>query len=121
MTLKSWAITGFMALSFIAGALGQYLYPGKDYPPTDLWLLPAFTLLIFLWYRADTEQKAIKRSPWLNISIIALAVLALPIYFFRTRGFKGGLIATIGMLAYLFLSGALTGLGQYAIDYGLQS
>ena len=121
MALKSWVVLGFLALSFIAGFAGQYFYPGMDFAPTDIWLLPVFALLLFLWYRIDSEERSYRRSPWLNVCVIAIAILALPYYFFRTRGLKGGSIATVTMLLVFVLSGVLTVAGQYAAYYGLQS
>ena len=118
---KSLVVLSFLILSFIAGIAGQYFYPGMDFSPADIWLLPVFALLIFIWYRFDSEQHSYRRSPWLNVCIIAIAILALPYYFFRSRGLKGGSIATAVMLLVFVLSGALTAAGQYTAYYGLQS
>ena len=121
MSSKLWVIAILMALSLIAGAASQHLFPGVDRPPTDWWLLPLFAFLIFLWYRLDSIQRSYRRSPWLNICVIGIAILALPYYFFRSRGFKGGAIASIAMLGLLLLSSALTVLGAFIVYYGLQS
>ena len=118
---KTSVVLGFLALSFVAGVVGQYFYPGMDFAPTDIWLLPAFALLLFLWYRIDSEHRSYRRSPWLNVCVIAIAIIALPYYFFRSRGFKGGAIASMIMLLMFVLSGALTVAGQYVAYYGLQS
>ncbi|WP_460834774.1 hypothetical protein [Lysobacter humi (ex Lee et al. 2017)] len=89
--------------------------------PVDLWLLPAFALMIFWWYRTDTSERNYKRTPWLNVSVIAVAALALPYYFFRSRGFKRGAVATLALILAMIASGLLTLGGQYAAYYGLQS
>ena len=118
---KSLLLLALAAASFASGAIGQYLYPGYEASPVDLWFLPVFALLIFWWYRMDTIQTGYRRSPWLNIAVIGIAFLALPYYFFRSRGFKRGALATVGMVGALLLSGLLTLGGQHAMYLGLQS
>ncbi|MGY0653075.1 hypothetical protein ACW7GZ_14690 [Luteimonas sp. A537] len=114
------AVVLFGVLSFATGAVGQLMYPGLDLSPVDLWTMPVFLLLVFWWYRLDTTQLGYRRTPWLNVGVIAVAVLALPYYFFRSRGLKRGLLATIIMLAVFIGSGLLTFVGQTAAR-GLQS
>jgi len=121
VALKSWVVLAFLGLSFIAGVAGQYFYPGMEFSPVDMWFLPGFAFLLFIWYRIDSEQRSYKRSPWLNVCIIAVAIIALPYYFFRSRGLKGGALATSAMLLVFVLGGALTTAGQYSAYYGLQS
>ena len=121
MTTKMWIVLGFLALSFVAGVLGQYYYPGMEVSPADIWLMPAFAFLLFLWYRIDSGQRAYRRSRWLNVMIIAVAVIALPYYFVRPRGVKRGMLATAAMLPVAVLGAALTVAGQYSAYYGLQS
>lgn len=121
MTSKTWVLVAFLVLSFVVGVVGQYYYPGMDLSPADMWFLPVFAFLVFLWYRIDSEQRSFKRSPWLNIGVIAIAIIALPYYFFRSRGFKGGALATFLMLLVFIFSGALTVAGQFSAYYGLQS
>ena len=121
MTLKTWTVLGFVGLSFVSGVAGQYFYPGAEFSPVDMWFLPIFAFLLFVWYRLDSEQRAFKRSVGLNVCIIGIAIVALPYYFFRSRGFKRGALATAMMLLFLILSGLLTWAGQYAAYYGLQS
>lgn len=117
---KTIAFALFCALSLISGGAGQHFYPGADISPVDLWLMPVFLLLIFWWYRLDTDQHKYKRTPWLNVGVIAVGILVLPYYFFRSRGFKGGLLATVAMIGVFIISGLLTLAGQFAV-YGLQS
>lgn len=121
MTSKTWIVLGFLALSFIVGIVGQYYYPSMEFSPADMWCLPIFALLLFFWYRIDSEQRSYKRSPWLNVCIIGAAIIALPYYFIRSRGLKGGVLATGAMLLLFLLSGALTAAGQYSAYYGLQN
>ena len=121
MQPKQLAVLGLAALSFASGAAGQYLYPGQNVSPVDLWVLPGFAFLIFWWYRLDSSQAGYKRTPWLNVGVIAIAALALPYYFFRSRGFKRGSLATLVLFGAIAASGLLTLGGQYATYLGLQS
>jgi hypothetical protein len=118
---KAYAIAGLALVSFASGVAGQYFYPGQEMSPVDLWVLPAFAFFIFWWYRTDSSQLGYKRTPWLNVGVIAAAALALPYYFFRTRGFKRGSLATLGLFGAVVASGLLTLGGQYAAYLGLQS
>ncbi|GAB3349287.1 hypothetical protein [Lysobacter tyrosinilyticus] len=120
MNHKNLVLAILAIASFASGAIDQYFYPGRPFPPTAV----AFTLigvaLIFFWYRLDSTQLGYRRSPWLNVSVIALAIVALPYYFFRSRGFKKGAIATGVMLLAYAASSALTLAGSYSAYYGLQ-
>jgi len=118
---KAWVVLCILALSFIAGAAGQYFYPFMNFPPTDIWMILFFAILLFLWYRIDSEQRSYKRSPWLSSCILGIPILGLPYYLFRSRGFKGGLVACVVMLLVSALSVVLMVAGQYAVYYGQQS
>ncbi len=50
--------------------------------------------LIFWWYHADKGERNYEAGPLMNAGVVAASVLALPIYFVRTRGWKRGMIAT---------------------------
>jgi hypothetical protein len=109
------------ALSFVYGAVSQYLFPGRVQPPSDLAFVPLFALLIFIWYRLDTDQRAYRRTPLLNVGVVALAVFALPYYFFRSRGARGGFLA-LGLFTLCLVAAVLiTVAGQYFAYYVLQS
>ena len=57
----------------------------------------------------------------MNTSVIVLAVVAMPYYFFRTRGFKGGLVSTGLALLPMVGTGVLTDLGKLTAWYSLQA
>ncbi len=44
-----------------------------------------FSLLTFTWFWLDSEARGYKRSPFLNISIVAFGALAIPYYLVRSR------------------------------------
>lgn len=78
-------------------------------------------LLIFAWYRLDSDQRGFRRSPGLNIGIIAVAIVGLPYYLFRSRGAKRGFMATCAVLAIYAVSVALYVGGIYIAYFGLQA
>ena len=79
------------------------------------------TLLVFLWYRVDSSMRNYPRSLWLNVCIIAVTVIALPYYFFRSRGARGGLVALGLFILLLAASYALDVAGSYFTYYVLQT
>jgi formate hydrogenlyase subunit 4 len=89
-------------------------------PPSGVAATLISALLIFGWYRIDSSQRGYRRSPWLNVGVVLLALVALPVYFFRSRGAKGGLTATAIFLAGIIGYSVLGLAGQY-IASGLQS
>ena len=121
MRPKTLIIVLLLVASFLSGAIDQYFYPGQMWPPTALAFTVVGAFMIFLWYRIDSTEIGYKRSPWLNVAVIALAIVALPYYFFRSRGAKRGSIATGLMIAAFIASGVLSMGGMYAAYYGLQA
>jgi MFS family permease len=106
--------------SFLAGAIGQYHWPGRMQPPSDLWFLAVFALLGLAWYRLDSDQRSYRRTPLLSVAVIAVAAIALPYYFFRSRGAKRGLMALGAFVLVVLASGLLTIAGGYFAYYVLQ-
>jgi hypothetical protein len=69
--------------------------------------------LIFWWYHVDKREHDYQAGPLMNGGILAVAIVALPIYFVRTRGWKRGAVATLlalGIFAILF---GLSELGEW--------
>ena len=121
MGKKSIILVALGLITFLQGVIGQYFYPGQLLPATDLWLLPVGIFLLFWWFVLDSKQRNYRRSPFLNVGVILFALLALPYYFFRSRGFKRGLIATGLFAVALVASSYLSTAGRYVAYYGLQS
>ena len=65
------------------------------------------TFLIFLWYRLDAQKRGFRRSRLLNTGVAAWSTLAISYYLFRSRGFRGGLMA-MGLSFLLFLRAFLS-------------
>lgn len=120
MSSKAWVLISLAIASFLSGVIDQYFYPGQEWPPTAVGFTVIGILLVFIWYRLDSEQMNYRRSPWLTAGVVALAILALPYYFFRSRGFGKGALATLAMLLGIIACNVLWIGGTYASYYGLQ-
>jgi amino acid transporter len=118
---KTIVLLAFAVVSFIAGMVDQYFYPGVAFPPSAIAYAIVGILLIFAWYRLDSDQRGYRRSIALNASVIAIAVVGLPWYLFRSRGAKRGLIATLIAVVLYVVFAALSLAGGYAAYYGLQT
>ena len=119
--LKFVALLVLAVLALVQGATAQYLSPGMPFPRSDLFFLLPEAVLVFVWYRLDSIERAFPRSVWLNIGVVGIALLALPYYFFRSRGALKGFLATAVFLGYAILWGLLVRVGAYATYYGVQT
>ena len=121
MSSKTLVLLMLAAASLLSGVVDQYFYPGQELPPTAIAFAVVAAFLIFWWYRLDSSQLGYRRSPWLNIGVVALPIIALPYYFFRTRGAKrGAAYSFVTLVAFIFI-GVLAVAGAYATYYGLQA
>lgn len=77
----------------------------------------AVVSLIYWWYHDDKRDRAFLAGRWMNIGMIALAIVTVPIYLFRSRGAKDGAIASVLFVITFFgavaslVAGAVV--GQY--------
>jgi len=69
--------------------------------------------LIFWWYHVDKREHDYQAGPLMNGGIVAVAIVALPIYFVRTRGWKRGAVATLLALGIFALLLGLSELGEW--------
>jgi hypothetical protein len=69
--------------------------------------------LIFWWYHVDKREHDYQAGPLMNGGILAVAVVALPIYFVRTRGWKRGAVATLLALGIFAILLGLSELGEW--------
>ena len=75
-------------------------------PPTLLAIAPyayslIFSIVVFLWYRIDTERRDYLRTTLSSSAIIFVPLLALPYYLIRSRGAWRGAIAVVGCVIWL--------------------
>jgi hypothetical protein len=123
MNPKTIVLLALALASFLNGAALEYFrYVRSHFSPIEIWLLVGiFVFLVFLWYRLDTDQRAYRRTLFLSVGVIFLSVIALPYYFFRSRGIKGGFIYCGFFVLAMLCSHVLTVAGQFATHYMLQS
>ena len=65
--------------------------------------------LVFWWYHVDKREHGYQAGPLMNAGILVLAIVAFPIYFVRTRGWKRGAMATLLAAGFFAI---LLGLGE---------
>jgi len=110
--MKNTKLVVFCALmlsAVLSGFARQLLAPNEVVAPSDILFMLVGVFLLFVWFRLDSDERSYRRSALLNVGVIALAVVVLPYYFFRSRGFARGLAASV-----LFLvAGLMYSLLQY--------
>ena len=107
---KTIALALLGALSF-AGPLLEMLVTGKveDLSKFDLATTLIALPLVFWWYHVDKREHGYQAGPLMNAGILVLAIVAFPIYFVRTRGWKRGAMATLLAAGFFAI---LLGLGE---------
>lgn len=85
-----------MVVSFGFGLLNVAL-TGHYRSPNPWHLMEQLSVitLIYWWYYCDKTERHYTADKWMNISMVVLPVIVIPIYLFRSRGAKGGAIATV--------------------------
>ena len=62
-----------------------------------------FSLLVFWWYWADSNSRSFRRSPLLNVAVVAVGVVAIPYYLLRSRPSGERLKAITKLLGFFML------------------
>lgn len=91
MTEKNEALVLLGVTAVVGGILEQSFDPfhrASGYWAAGTTLLPLF--FAFRWYALDAAERAFRRTRHLDILFVCAAVLFLPWYLIRTRGFGGG-------------------------------
>ncbi len=117
---KNLSLIALAVVSFTYGAFAQYMHPGIS-APSDLIFLIISAALIFFWFSLDAKEIKYKRGYILNVGVIGIAIIALPYYFFRSRGFKKGLIYTLIFMLIIVLWYVVQYSGAIAVYYVFQS
>jgi hypothetical protein len=91
---RSIVVLAILLLGFVSGAIGQLVAPEQVISPVDIAFSLVGAFLVFFWYRFDTDAMHYRRNPLLSVAVVALGLVALPYYFFRSRGFARGLLAS---------------------------
>jgi hypothetical protein len=88
----------FLTYGFIA-EIGLYRH-WQDYPGLVFAILEV--LLLFTWYRFDSEIVGFRRNMLLNALILFFAALGAPLYIFMSRGLRRGSIVFGQFLLFVF-------------------
>ncbi len=110
-------------IGFVGGVVRQVLAPGQPFAEADIPFALLGVAMVFAWYRMDAGQRGYRRSPLLDVMVVAVTILALPHYLFRTRGLLGGFRATgvlaLAIVAYFVLQICGEYVAYYARELGL--
>ena len=74
-----------------------------------------FSVLIFAWYKFDSDIRGYKRSPLLNVSVVAVGMLAVPYYLIRSRERGQRLKAVVYYIGYVVALLVTFGLGALPV------
>ena len=112
--LKLYALALLAAITLVRPIV-ETLMTGRVEPFSNFDLGGSFLSLlpIYWWYHLDKDQTGYRAGPLLNVGVAALAIVALPVYFVRSRGWKrGGVIClyALGAVGVLYL---LETLGEF--------
>jgi hypothetical protein len=110
---KTLALLVLAALSLVSPALERAVTGRVELLSSFGLTETALSLIVlFWWYHLDKAEHDYRAGKLMNAGVLLVAVLALPIYFIRSRGWKRGAMA-IGV-ALLFLAGTfiLSELGE---------
>jgi len=113
---RSIVLAATLLLGFVSGVVRELVAPEQLISPLDIAFMLIGVFLVFLWYRFDTDVMRYRRSPLLNVAVVALALVALPYYFFRSRGFARGLLASVMFLLVFAAYSLLQMAGETAVS-----
>jgi len=104
---KRYALALLAAITLVAPII-EALMTGRVEPFSKFDLGGSFLSLlpIYWWYHLDKDETGYRAGRLLNVGVAALAIVALPVYFIRSRGWKrGGVISvyTLSVLGVLYL------------------
>ena len=108
------ALAAMAALSF-AGPFAEQLATGRveTFSTWGLAETAVSVVLLFWWYHLDKAERGYGSGRLMNAGVLVAAVIALPIYFVRTRGWKAGGVTIALALAFLVFTFLLGELGEW--------
>jgi hypothetical protein len=116
MSVKLWALAILAVISLLVPLLERLLTGrveelGAFAVVQNLLSIPP----IFWWYHVDKAHRQYRAGPLMNVGVVALAVVALPVYLIRSRGWKRG---AISILEGVLVVAAITLLGMLGESIG---
>ena len=110
---KPLALVMLAAISFIA-PLAERWATGRVDPFSSYGLAEMALSLVtlFCWYHVDKAEHAYQAGKLMNAGVLVLAVVALPVYFIRSRGWQRGTRTIALALVFLGLTLVLGEAGE---------
>ena len=71
-------------------------------------------LAIYWWYYLDKRQIEFRAGIFQNIGVVVLSIIALPVYFVRSRGWKSGGMSILKAFGFLVVMNILSIVGEMA-------
>jgi hypothetical protein len=114
MQPKTAALVLLAALSF-ASPLAETLVTGRVEMLGTFGLIETLVslVLLFWWYHLDKAERGYAAGRLMNAGVLVAAVIALPIYLLRSRGWKHGARAVALAGAFLALTFVLGEAGEW--------
>lgn len=111
---KTLALVLLALLSF-ASPLAERIVTGRVEAFSTFGLVSTIisVVLLFWWYHLDKLERGYAAGRLMNAGVLVAAVIALPIYFVRTRGWKSGGIAILLAAAFLLATFLLEEGGEW--------
>ena len=119
MSKPKMAVLAALGVLSLLGPIAEIAFTGRleDWGPWTMGETIASAVLIFWWYHLDKTERDYRAGILMNGGMVALAALALPIYFVRTRGWKRGGIAIAGAVAVFVALLVLEELGEWLGEF----
>jgi hypothetical protein len=110
---KIYALALLAAISLLSPLI-ERVATGKVEPYSTYGMVDIFFSIfpIYWWYYVDKAQLNFRAGPVQNAGVIAFAIVALPVYFIRSRGWKRGSLFILMMAVALAISYALEEAGE---------
>jgi hypothetical protein len=107
------ALIVLAALSFLSPALEMAITGRVDtFSSFGLVETAVSLVVLFWWYHLDKADHDYHAGKLMNAGVLLLAVIALPIYFIRSRGWQRGARAIVVAALFLGATFALSELGE---------
>ena len=109
-----------LALVSFFGPLLEMLVTGgvESYSHWEIGETLVALALIFWWYHVDKAEHGYQAGPLMNGGMLLVMAVAMPIYLFRSRGWKRGAIAVAIAIAIALVSFGLGELGEWLAKKG---
>ena len=95
-----------LAYFAVLGGLMSYMDARQINEPQWLVMVTSIvgSLLVFWWYSTDSTSRSYRRSPLLNVAIIAIGIVAVPYYVLRSRERGKRLVAFAKLIGFALLA-----------------